>query len=90
MPAGVADSLAAESLGWLEEAVDLAGRDERSGVADRYFCTPSGMAVEISTRPPSTLCRMVLPARFMITLSARAGSPVAGGTCDVTTRLGLI
>jgi hypothetical protein len=39
---------------------------------------PSVMAVEMSIRPPSTLCRMALPSRFATRLSARAGSPVAG------------
>jgi hypothetical protein len=40
-PAG-ADSLGAQSLEWLEEAVDLIGRDERASVADGQDCPPVG------------------------------------------------
>ena len=39
---------------------------------------PPVVAVEISTWPPSRLCRMALSTRFATRLSARLGSPVAG------------
>jgi hypothetical protein len=39
---------------------------------------PASCAVEISTRPPATLCRRALSSRFATRLSASLGSPEAG------------
>ena len=36
MAGGLTEPLAAEPLEWLEKAVDLVGRNERSGVADGH------------------------------------------------------
>jgi len=77
-PAGTAGSLGAESLERLEEAVHFAGGISVPVLLTDTVASPSVSVVEISTRPPSRLCRMALSTRFATRLSARLGSPVAG------------
>ena len=64
MPAGVPEPPGAEPLRRLEQAVHLVGDDEGPVLLTDTTASPSVMAVETSTRPPSRLCRMALSTRF--------------------------
>jgi hypothetical protein len=56
VPVSVPDPLAATWLEWLEQPGLPVRRDQYPGVADRYHGPPGVLGVEISTRPPATLC----------------------------------